>query len=131
MDSTTNLTRSADVIDVDFPAKPADDERAIYVQGLRDLADFLESHADVPVDDADSLGPFLAYRSDMTPERAVDLADALDGVVVHHGNYVKLCRAFGPITYRIMLSSSDVLEEREQVATVTVLPEALARRERS
>jgi hypothetical protein len=114
------------------PAAKDIEERAAYVKGLRDLADFLETHTDVPVDKQDSLGPYLTYMAAMTPERAAAIADALDGVVLlDEHNYVRIERAFGPIIYRVTVSARDVCEEREELTKVHVLPEALKGRERS
>jgi hypothetical protein len=85
----------------------------------------------VPVADNDSLGPWWGFAKDSTPERAIAVADALDGVVVQDRGYVKIGRAFGPITYQVTLYARDICEEREELTKVSVLPEALARRERT
>lgn len=112
----------------DTPQAGALDERAVYVQALRDLASFLESHPDVPVDDTDSLGPWLTYER-MTPARAVEIAEALGGTAKVDGAYVTISRPFGPISYKVTLAAKDVCEERTELATVRVLPAGLRDRE--
>lgn len=108
------------------------EQRAAYVKGLRDLADFLETHTDVPVTESGAIGPWWSHRPDTTPERALALAEALDGTVrVEDRNYVRIERAFGPITYQITLSARYVCVEREELTKVYDLPEALKARERS
>jgi hypothetical protein len=126
MESTTTVSVEGDA--TNLAAVP--DERQVYVQGLRDLADFLESNPGVPVDDTDSLGPWFSSWTRNPKDTFVLAVEALDHATVEiDGSYVHAKRAFGPITYKMTAHANDICETREELTTVSVLPEALARRE--
>jgi len=82
-------------------ADPA--ERAALIQGLRALADYLESNADVP---ATSYAPVYAFPPDgecagMRAE--IDSIAALLGVKAREtadGSHYTALRSFGPVEYR-------------------------------
>ena len=82
------------------------EDRAAFIAGLRDLADYLTAHEDVPVPDYSSL--LTAFPDgDSNDERraAVDAAAAVLGTDTaerpnHRQYYAE--RKFGPITYSVV-----------------------------
>ena len=84
-------------------------ERACVIQGLRDLADFLDAHPNVPVPGSEqTLNVFV-------DDRATLAAIAREGRWEKHyyTNWFTLVAAFGPITLHINL-------DREQVCRKVV-----------
>jgi hypothetical protein len=90
------------------------DNRAEFVAGLRELADYLESHPDLPVPfRSATVGPYLGYPSPETDEsrRAeVDRIAAVLGVDPewnYDSTHYTASRAFGPIAYQATAIGSE------------------------
>jgi hypothetical protein len=108
-------------------AAAPEDERTAYVQGLRDLADFLEQHADVPVADHVTVRHYFGFN--VTRDEYVAAVDALDGTCqIGDFGYVDATRKFGAVTYMLSGLASNICEQVEEIAKVTVLPDSLRRR---
>jgi hypothetical protein len=91
---------------IDRIVTAADDKRAGFIAGLRDLADYLTAHQDVPTPDYSSL--LTAFPDGCSNEErraAVDAAAAVLGTDTaerpnHRQYYAE--RKFGPITYSVV-----------------------------
>jgi hypothetical protein len=82
--------------------------RARVLAGLRQLADYLDAHPDIPVPDYGwDLLAFARDKTDDTAARAeTDHVAALLGVQVRDdiaaGGHYKAARSFGPVTYEFI-----------------------------
>lgn len=103
------------------------EERAKFIRGLRDLADFLDERpeSEAPTPDFASIAAFFRSYKQRTPDQFVAAAVAVGGVVAVNRLDVRCTRAFGPIEYQLIADASDVCVEREVVQRQFVLPEEL------
>ena len=86
-----------------------DPERTDFITALRDLADYLTDHPDVPVPDFErEILVFVPDGTDAEERAAVDQAAAVLGVPVAERNgHYKASRAFGPLlTYTVLTIST-------------------------
>lgn len=85
-------------------------ERAAFIQGLRDLADFLQEHPEVPVTPYGNAITFFPHAASEADERAeIDrIAAALDvkPTGTSDGDFYRAIRKFGPITYKAISISA-------------------------
>jgi hypothetical protein len=107
--------------------------RKEYVQGLRDLADFLEAHPEVPRPLTKALGrryDGLNLAKVMPPERFTSLVETLDARIVpsHTPGMISAIKNFGPVELYIQVPRALVAEERPVQAVELVLPDTLAAR---
>ncbi|WP_433463951.1 hypothetical protein [Spirillospora sp. CA-128828] len=106
-----------------FEAAPAElipqkitprDKRTAFVQGLRELAAFIEAHPDLPVPHSDSsVGPYLGNSTPDTDQQRraeVDRIASILGVTTSGDSHYKASRRFGPIAYTAVAISSAVME---------------------
>lgn len=79
-------------------------ERSQFVDGLRQLADFLESRTDVPAPRWADVHVFALSHTDDEMKREIDAIAALIGSQVDDGTAEQLnyttSRNFGPVQYR-------------------------------
>lgn len=92
------------------------DERSAFVQGLRDLADFIETHPDLPLPDPSStVSPYLGSSVPATDEHRraeVDRIASILGVTASetgHHHYIAV-RHFGPIAYKAVAINAEEME---------------------
>jgi hypothetical protein len=83
-------------------------DRAAWVAGLRDLADFLAGHPDVPVPPAycrKGLTVFPEGGSDDDRRAEVDRAAGVLGVTAGetHGGHYQASRTFGPVEFAVVV----------------------------
>jgi hypothetical protein len=92
-------------------------DREELIQGLRDMADFLEQQPDVPI----------VYHAGMSvPVFGIDTIRAAiramgDVEKRFEGNYVSVIRRFGPVKYEVFVAREDVCEKT--VVGKRVVPE--------
>jgi hypothetical protein len=82
-------------------------DRAAWVAGLRELADFLAAHPDVPAPPAyhgQGITEFPAGTSDAERRAGVDRAAGAMGVSAAetHGGHYKASLRFGPVAYEVV-----------------------------
>jgi hypothetical protein len=100
-------------------------DRAAWVAGLRDLADFLAAHPDLPVPRVyctDVINVFPEGGTDAERRAGVDRAAGVLGVPAAdtHGGHYRAARSFGPIAYALVMIPRD-----DQAADAAAeLPEA-------
>jgi len=81
-------------------------DRAELAAGLRELADFLTAHPEVPIPFAPRLTVFNRGGTDADRAAAVKTAaDALDTEVNADGLHFEAVRMFGPLVYEIWAST--------------------------
>ena len=91
-------------------------ERALFITGLRDLADYLTDHPDVPVPDTDrDIVVFVPDGTDDEERGHVDqAASVLDVPVAERSGHYKASRAFGPLlTYTVLTISAAARAEHQ------------------
>lgn len=80
-------------------------DRAAIITGLRDLADFLDAHPDIPITGCVPLYHFAHQRTDADQRAEIEQIAARLGSPVEaqtpYGHYVTTI-SFGPIQYRAM-----------------------------
>jgi hypothetical protein len=96
------------------------DQRALLTAGLRELADFLDRHPQVPAPPWADLLVFPPPGTDAEMFREVDLTAAQIGVTASTdggpaGHYVA-CRSFGLVQYRIIAIPEAARAHRDEEA---------------
>ncbi|GGV33946.1 hypothetical protein GCM10010182_67210 [Actinomadura cremea] len=77
-----------------------------YIKGLRDLADFIESHPELPLPTGSSVGPYVTGTDE--EERAeVDRIATILGVTASGDTHYIASRSFGPVTYEAIAIAAD------------------------
>ncbi|HEU4975725.1 MAG TPA: hypothetical protein VFT50_11590 [Baekduia sp.] len=104
-----------------------------FISGLRDLADFLAAHPEVPCDDrvGNEIGPKYMQADEITPEQFVAAVDALGATVIepkHDSTRIEAHRRFGAITFVMGCKKTVIGERREVSRTEYVMPDALRQR---
>lgn len=101
------------------------DERAEFVRGLRDLAEFIEEHPEIPTPAwAISQARIGGWTGEGGPPEFITVARALGSVKVEHDEAVAK-RAFGPVELSVRTSAKDVCVKREVTKAEFVLPAEL------
>jgi hypothetical protein len=100
-------------------------DRAAWVAGLRDLADFLAAHPDLPVPRVyctDVINVFPEGGTDAERRAGVDQAAGVLGVRAAEtpGGHYRASRSFGPLAYALVMIPRDDQADR----TAAGLPEA-------
>jgi hypothetical protein len=80
-------------------ADDTDARRAGVIAGLRALADFLETHPDLPVPSMPELTVFPRGESDAEERAAVDAIAVTLGVPATGTTHYRAARRFGEVTY--------------------------------
>jgi hypothetical protein len=91
------------------------DERAGVIQGLRELADELARHPDVPVSDITQISYCVIGDSDAAERAEIDqIAKALNRTAEYStcGHYI-VSRRFGPVEYRAFAIPAQAMREYE------------------
>lgn len=91
-------------------------ERQKFVQGLRECADFLDQHPDLPI--PGSVTSFCCFAN--SKEELASFARSMGNCEKHaEGNYFWIERKFGSIRYEINIERAKVCV-RKVVGTITV-----------
>ena len=77
-----------------------------YIKGLRDLADFIESHPELPMPTRSSVGPYIT-GTDEQQRAEVDRIAAILGVSASGDTHYIAPRPFGPVTYEAIAIAAD------------------------
>ena len=100
-------------------------ERAAFVRGLREFADFIEATLEAPL-------PYGAMFNVFADDKAhfAELARAIGGRLdkVHTPTYVAVARRFGPISYEVNIARGQVCERRvveTRIVEARVIPETV------
>lgn len=89
-----------------------DDRRAAVIRGLRDLADFLETHPEVPVSFGANHIAYHARGTDEAKRADIDRIAKILGVTPtdHNGHY-DTRRQFGAVAYEACAIQDAVMEQ--------------------
>lgn len=85
-------------------------DRMAYLQGLHDLAEFLEEHPALPLPGHDF--PVYSFGEKETPELAIKFAKELRTFTKEEASgFLNLAKSFGPIQLRFVFYRSNVCEK--------------------
>lgn len=97
----------------------ADDKRAALIAGLRELADFLEQHPDLPISGYPALSIHPTGTTDAEGIAVVEAYAAALDVEVDRSYHVIAARQFGPLEFRavkVLNQSTKEFNARQKIA---------------
>lgn len=117
--STTTRVHPNDLVPKHDPYERLTKAQAEYVDGLREIADFLVEHPEfISEHDHLSLRDYCSRRSEMV-ERAREIGGRFEKDASHAGTYFQLTRRFGPHEVYVYTERTNVCERVVTTETVT------------